>query len=126
MYFVKSASYTSTSLFFFFFFFNDTATTEIYTLSLHDALPIYQAPAGGRGRLRGREGSDPRRAEPAARRAALSRPAATHDLRGHPSLTPLLRDRASPSPWATRGGSGPRWWRKPVASRRSPQTSSCA
>src|SRR5580698_1923362 len=29
-------------LFFFFFFFNDTATTEIYTLSLHDALPIYQ------------------------------------------------------------------------------------
>src|SRR2546427_9506781 len=29
---------------FFFFFFNDTATTEIYTLSLHDALPIY----GGR------------------------------------------------------------------------------
>src|SRR3989454_11478053 len=33
------------SLFFdcpFFFFFNDTATTEIYTLSLHDALPIYR------------------------------------------------------------------------------------
>src|SRR2546430_7704549 len=27
----------------FFFFFNDTATTEIYTLSLHDALPIYWA-----------------------------------------------------------------------------------
>src|SRR6266545_8345983 len=27
-------------LFLFFFFFNDTATTEIYTLSLHDALPI--------------------------------------------------------------------------------------
>src|SRR5690348_17698782 len=26
--------------FYFFFFFNDTATTEIYTLSLHDALPI--------------------------------------------------------------------------------------
>src|SRR5712664_4945618 len=40
----------------FFFFFNDTATTEIYTLSLHDALPILQrevaervaAPPGGR------------------------------------------------------------------------------
>src|SRR5256885_4044365 len=30
-------SYTT---FYFFFFFNDTATTEIYTLSLHDALPI--------------------------------------------------------------------------------------
>src|SRR5215208_8383073 len=27
------------------FFFNDTATTEIYTLSLHDALPICSAPA---------------------------------------------------------------------------------
>src|SRR3712207_8316421 len=39
----------------FFFFFNDTATTEIYTLSLHDALPISQ-PAGRRlapGALRG-------------------------------------------------------------------------
>src|SRR2546430_13243234 len=30
----------ATILQFFFFFFNDTATTEIYTLSLHDALPI--------------------------------------------------------------------------------------
>src|SRR5438093_6216291 len=30
------------TVFFSFFFFNDTATTEIYTLSLHDALPIYQ------------------------------------------------------------------------------------
>src|SRR2546426_5735712 len=30
-------------IFFFFFFFNDTATTEIYTLSLHDALPISRA-----------------------------------------------------------------------------------
>src|SRR5258706_13634856 len=28
--------------FIFFFFFNDTATTEIYTLSLHDALPIFR------------------------------------------------------------------------------------
>src|SRR2546426_11566391 len=31
---------TMTYCFFLFFFFNDTATTEIYTLSLHDALPI--------------------------------------------------------------------------------------
>src|SRR2546425_8322072 len=30
-----------------FFFFNDTATTEIYTLSLHDALPISPASAPG-------------------------------------------------------------------------------
>src|SRR2546422_10545479 len=32
--------FTLILLFFVFFFFNDTATTEIYTLSLHDALPI--------------------------------------------------------------------------------------
>src|SRR5256885_11793188 len=32
---------TCTVASFLFFFFNDTATTEIYTLSLHDALPIY-------------------------------------------------------------------------------------
>src|SRR3712207_9552887 len=49
-----------------FFFFNDTATTEIYTLSLHDALPIYEPSTldfehrlrqrqrgEGRGRFRG-------------------------------------------------------------------------
>src|SRR5574338_1599165 len=50
--------------FFFFFFFNDTATTEIYTLSLHDALPICRAwppppkdarRAPGRGFLRSEE-----------------------------------------------------------------------
>src|SRR2546422_9926296 len=46
----------------FFFFFNDTATTEIYTLSLHDALPIYQRPAprGPRQRARGSEHVGPR------------------------------------------------------------------
>src|SRR2546430_13747608 len=33
-------------LYFFFFFFNDTATTEIYTLSLHDALPISSRRSG--------------------------------------------------------------------------------
>src|SRR5579883_2199962 len=38
---------------YFFFFFNDPATTEIYTLSLHDALPICAL----RGRVRGRGGS---------------------------------------------------------------------
>src|SRR2546427_13306340 len=31
-----------------FFFFNDTATTEIYTLSLHDALPIFEPFEAGR------------------------------------------------------------------------------
>src|SRR5260370_14365662 len=39
---------------FIFFFFNDTATTEIYTLSLHDALPICGVPATGRRALAAR------------------------------------------------------------------------
>src|SRR2546422_7702565 len=42
-----------------FFFFNDTATTEIYTLSLHDALPIYRrsgSRGGGLRRVLGRGG----------------------------------------------------------------------
>src|SRR2546430_13558971 len=42
----------STVIIFIFFFFNDTATTEIYTLSLHDALPICRqrdAKSAGRG-----------------------------------------------------------------------------
>src|SRR3712207_7216962 len=46
-----------------FFFFNDTATTEIYTLSLHDALPIFGAP----GRRRHRQ--------PALAEHLLARPA---------------------------------------------------
>src|SRR5262249_61753936 len=45
----------------FFFFFNDTATTEIYTLSLHDALPIC------RGRSTRRCGASPRCASRATR-----------------------------------------------------------
>src|SRR2546430_11296493 len=49
----------------FFFFFNDTATTEIYTLSLHDALPI-SFPRGGARRTR-RTGRGRRRASSAAR-----------------------------------------------------------
>src|SRR2546430_12745149 len=39
----------------FFFFFNDTATTEIYTLSLHDALPISAQLDSSRGGLAGRD-----------------------------------------------------------------------
>src|ERR1022692_4447991 len=42
LYILSFTSLLSFLLFFFFFFFNDTATTEIYTLSLHDALPIYR------------------------------------------------------------------------------------
>src|SRR2546426_10989295 len=47
----------------FFFFFNDTATTEIYTLSLHDALPISSPIA--RGSARSTRGSRSRRRQPA-------------------------------------------------------------
>src|SRR2546430_6074201 len=49
----------------FFFFFNDTATTEIYTLSLHDALPIS-------GRETERARPDPARARPAEGGPCLS------------------------------------------------------
>src|SRR2546430_7211061 len=51
-----------------FFFFNDTATTEIYTLSLHDALPISRR-AVGRGEGQARR----QRAEPVGRPAAADR-----------------------------------------------------
>src|SRR3712207_7233220 len=53
---------------FLFFFFNDTATTEIYTLSLHDALPISPRRPGTGPRLRG-----PRPAGRAARRGRRRR-----------------------------------------------------
>src|SRR2546430_13499634 len=45
--------------YFFFFFFNDTATTEIYTLSLHDALPISVAGFGDAVPLDARWPTDP-------------------------------------------------------------------
>src|SRR5215475_16105773 len=50
----------------FFFFFNDTATTEIYTLSLHDALPISPPLRPSRARLR-------LRAAPALSRSPIRR-----------------------------------------------------
>src|SRR3712207_7469305 len=55
-------------LFYVFFFFNDTATTEIYTLSLHDALPI----SLGLGRQRGPD-RDPPPADPEGERAQRNR-----------------------------------------------------
>src|SRR2546429_4498369 len=42
-----------------FFFFNDTATTEIYTLSLHDALPIFGIRAALRQEFHSRRHDDP-------------------------------------------------------------------
>src|SRR5256885_10969229 len=62
-------------LVFVFFFFNDTATTEIYTLSLHDALPIYPHPGARaprprhQARARGDYARDPERGRGVARRS---------------------------------------------------------
>src|SRR3712207_8151807 len=58
------------------FFFNDTATTEIYTLSLHDALPIFRrgcaadqrAPGAGARRQSGHRGCTGRRRDDAVAR----------------------------------------------------------
>src|SRR3989442_9032267 len=84
-----------------FFFCNDTATTEIYTLSLHDALPIYvpRAPLGG-----GAGPRDVRRVpcEPAPPRA------------GRRSAD---RQTVPPLPAAGRGGSGRGRARGPWADR---------
>src|SRR5436309_13451730 len=56
---------------FFFFFFNDTSTTEIYTLSLHDALPIWRTAGNTRretppARLRSLADRSMRRGRPSA------------------------------------------------------------
>src|SRR2546430_17448856 len=59
---VRRVSYT---VHFVFFFFNDTATTEIYTLSLHDALPIwFLRRAASRSRDPGHGDARLRREEP--------------------------------------------------------------
>src|SRR2546426_3653722 len=50
-----------------FFFFNDTATTEIYTLSLHDALPISRTGPRPAGNRRGPRGPPRPRCAPRAR-----------------------------------------------------------
>src|SRR2546429_1370608 len=61
-----------------FFFFNDTATTEIYTLSLHDALPICSGPT------RGRQSARPARPRMQLRSATIDTP-----------LNPMRADRKS-------------------------------
>src|SRR5260370_14655266 len=71
---------------FVFFFFNDTATTEIYTLSLHDALPILQL----KPRARKRAAISPRASmlAAAARALGLSRRSEEHtsELQSHLNL----------------------------------------
>src|SRR3712207_7262894 len=71
------------------FFFNDTATTEIYALSLHDALPISDVQQHAVRRAQGGRwpGADPGADRPALRRAAPLRLSA---VRVHP-LVKLVR-----------------------------------
>src|SRR3989454_9848390 len=106
---------------FLFFFFNDTATTEIYTLSLHDALPIARdsRPAPARGYHRGGDQHPLPDGQLVARRwgarpdphhAAHSRPGPEGDPAGQgpdPERHPAdLRDRAAEpdrEPMAKRG-----------------------
>src|SRR3712207_7341785 len=73
------------------FFFNDTATTEVYTLSLHDALPIYPRRQvhgglrrGGRGRSLGR-GRGVHRRDHGARRRGRSEEH-TSELQSRPNF----------------------------------------
>src|SRR2546422_10788765 len=80
----------------FFFFFNDTATTEIYTLSLHDALPIagrdHRARRAGHrslpgpGRLRRRGIGHARERRACGRRAAATEPGTARlgEMSAHP------------------------------------------
>src|SRR3712207_8454234 len=58
-----------------FFFFNDTATTEIYTLSLHDALPIWLPPPTATSGRPARPGTDRGPPSPAGRAQPAARPA---------------------------------------------------
>src|SRR5687767_15993624 len=77
------------SLFFFFFFFNDTATTEIYTLSLHDALPISTRRSPRRDATGARSTSLPRRQ--GHRRNLCPRPHPSHSRTVR--RTPVRRQR---------------------------------
>src|ERR1051326_9558016 len=87
------------SLCLFFFFFNDTATTEIYTLSLHDALPIsgedLHGPAGDHRAAAQLRGSQPGRDRDHGP-AAVARPADADRRRQTRALALLLSLPARP------------------------------
>src|SRR3712207_7952476 len=82
----------------FLFFFNDTATTEIYTLSLHDALPIFgQQPDAQAGQIRrqvGQRHRDPLEAK-VARGDVLGVPAEAGELRQDRKSTRLNSSHAN-------------------------------
>src|SRR5438270_13204218 len=71
----------------FLFFFNAPPTTEIYTLSLHDALPIWPG-----HRRHGSAGQDQRRRLRPARHGATGRVCPTGG-RGHPPIAAIRQDR---------------------------------
>src|SRR5580698_77921 len=91
-------------LLYFFFFFNDTATTEIYTLSLHDALPI---PAGM-----------PATTTPWPRRPCCRAPG------GRATSAPPTASRSPPPPFGTRCATrpSPPPWSAPAPRKRSVPT----
>src|SRR2546429_9990104 len=115
---------------FLFFFFNDTATTEIYTLSLHDALPISRSCQAtpreyGRGsetahiEVRGRLQPARRRAgEPASSRVAAVRSGAISPL--HPAQMRWRQRQASVSQARPRAPTAAA--RRPYRSDRCPPT----
>src|SRR2546430_11590531 len=92
-----------------FFFFNDTATTEIYTLSLHDALPISRRPADRRAG----GGARPVPARPRGRRHDREAPGALPEgplplgPRGHVGGRQDRRPAARPLPEALGGAGAP-------------------
>src|SRR5215217_5646511 len=97
-------------LLFSFFFCNDTATTEIYTLSLHDALPIYRAAVAQPDRDRRLHGAravrrDARRDRPGRRRLRPRRHAAPRDRR--PAAVSAARRGAVPAAHARPGAAAP-------------------
>src|SRR5256885_28060 len=107
---------------YFFFFFNDTATTEIYTLSLHDALPISQHARGRRGRRQGMLHGR-RRRRCAGRPRQVSGHAEGRD-RGLQRVSARQRrrrraGRARPVPQRAQGHGGRRGWLSPPGRARA-------
>src|SRR3989442_14148395 len=95
-----SVAFNTLLYLFFFFFLNDPAPTEIYSLPLHDALPI---PAGRNEKRRGERTQTPPRLGPPADRHGLAAPdgmrsamlnaAGAHLVSGHPPIAPGSRPR---------------------------------
>src|SRR2546422_3483384 len=108
----------------FFFFFNDTATTEIYTLSLHDALPISHAshrarPASSTSAVRAlRFSHGPTRGATAASSSCESRSEEhTSELQSRLHLVCRLLLEKKKSCSTTSSGRAPRCWSRPRSAR---------